>query len=109
MIPRRRVEDIIQTLEQYPEEPLLMVNDAEAAEALDRVRLIHKHTRLIMMHGMRYLAITDRAVGVIIERLERERQDYIRTVQRYDKEIADVRGLLGSDAALLQTRPRQGK
>lgn len=107
MIPRRKTEEIMQRLEESPEQPYLLINDAEANEAIDRIRLSHKDARLILMRGMRYITITDKAINVILERLERERREYLQTIERYDKEIADIKALLGTDTRTCVTRGRQ--
>jgi hypothetical protein len=50
-----------------------------------------------MLRGARYITITDRALNVVVERLERERLEFANVLKRYDSEIAGVRELMGSD------------
>ena len=47
-----------------------------------------------MMKGIRYITITDDAIRVILDRLQRERADFKRTVEYYDREIQGVECLL---------------
>lgn len=106
MIPRRKTEEIMKHLEESPEQPYLLINDAEAAEAIAQVSLKYKSARLIIMRGMRYITITDAAVNVILDRLERERQGYAKTLEIYDKEIADILQIIGTDTRTCFTRGR---
>lgn len=107
MTPKRDPEEILRRIEEAPEQPYLLINDAEAVEAMARISPRHKNARLILMRGMRYITITDAATEVILERLERERQGYIQTIEVYDKEIADIRALLGTEARTCFTRGRR--
>lgn len=94
---QERLDEILDRLEQSPEAPLLILTDHEALEAFEGVRRTHKEAKLLVMKGMRYIAITEAAVKRILEQLKRERLQYARTVEIYDKEIQGVMELLETD------------
>ena len=94
---QERLDEILDRLEQSPEAPLLILTDHEALEAFEGVRRTHKEAKLLVMKGMRYIAITEAAVKRILEQLKRERLQYVRTVEIYDKEIQGVMELLETD------------
>ena len=94
---QERLDEILDRLEQSPEAPLLILTDHEALEAFEGVRRTHKKAKLLVMKGMRYIAITEAAVKRILEQLKRERLQYVRTVEIYDKEIQGVMELLETD------------
>ena len=89
-----RVQEIMERLEQAPSQPLMMLVDHEAQEVFPYVLQRHRNAHLVMMKGIRYITITDDAVRVILERLQRERAGFKRTVEYYDKEIQGVEYLL---------------
>jgi hypothetical protein len=84
------------SLEQAPELPLLCINYTEALDAFAQIRRVHKDAHLVVMRGMRYITITDEALQVIIDRLETERKDFASVVKRYDRELEEVKKLIGS-------------
>lgn len=94
---QERLDEILDRLEKSPEAPLLILTDHEALEAYEGVRRMHKEAKLLMMKGMRYIAITEAAVKRILEQLKRERLQYARTVEIYDKEIQGVMELMETD------------
>lgn len=94
---QERLDEILDRLEQSPEAPLLILTDHEALEAFEGVRRTHKEAKLLVMKGMRYIAITEAAVKRILEQLKRERLQYARTVEIYDKEIQGVMELMETD------------
>lgn len=89
-----RVQEIMERLEQTPTEPLMMLVDHEAQEVFPYVLQRYRDAHLIMMKGIRYITITDDAIQVILDRLQRERADFKRTVEYYDREIQGVEYLL---------------
>lgn len=91
-----RVQDILKRLEQNPELPLMMLIDHEAVEAIGQVRRTYPNAHLVMLHGIRYIAITDAALECILDRLERERTQFVRTLEHYDRDIAGVKALMGT-------------
>lgn len=50
-----------------------------------------------MIKGVRCITITEKAVEVILEQLERERLQYAEVIKKYDCEIQDIREMIGSD------------
>ena len=90
-----RLQEIIGQLEAEPEKPVLLARENEADEAYGLLWGTHPGIRLATIHGVSYLAITDAALQVLVERLERERQQFRVTVQHYDRQIAWVKGLMG--------------
>lgn len=88
-----RIKKILDRLEESPEMPLLMVNDYQALEAIGQVALRFPEAKLLMMRGMRYITVSDEAVGYILEQLERERKQYVSALASYDREIAEIREL----------------
>ena len=81
-------------MEQTPTEPLMMLVDHEAQEVFPYVLRKYQNAHLVMMKGIRYITITDDAIRVILDRLQRERADFKRTVEYYDREIQGVEYLL---------------
>lgn len=94
---KEKIQEILDRLEKNPDEPLLILTDHGAMEAFEQVRKVHHEAKLLVMKGMRYITITDAAVEVILEQLERERVQYVKTVENYDREIQDIREMIGSD------------
>ena len=94
---KEKIQEIMDKLEQAPDEPLLILTDHGAMEAFEQVRKVHQGAKLLVMKGMRYITITDAAVEVILEQLERERVQYVKTVENYDREIQDIREMIGSE------------
>ena len=94
---QERLDEILDRLEKSPEAPLLILTDHEALEAFEGVRRTHKEAKLLVMKGMRYIAITDTAVKRILEQLKSERLQYARTVEIYDREIQGVLELIETD------------
>lgn len=101
-----RLQEIIKRLEESPDMPYLLRNDAEGMEAIGRIRARHSGAMLVMMRGMRYLTVSDEALNVIIETLERERLLYVKELQKYDRELEDIRQAVGSGRRTCQTRER---
>lgn len=91
-----RLQMILKRLEESPEMPLMMLIDHEAVEAIGQVRRTYPGARLVMLHGIRYIAITDAALECILDRLERERIQYVKTLEHYDRDIAGVKALMGT-------------
>ena len=85
-----RLQEIIGQLEAEPEKPVLLTRENEADEAYGLLWGTHPGIRLATIHGVSYLAVTDAALQVLVERLERERQQFRVTVQHYDRQIAPV-------------------
>ncbi len=81
-------------MEQTPTEPLMMLVDHEAQVVFPYVLRKYQDAHLVMMKGIRYITITDDAIRVILDRLQRERADFKRTVEYYDREIQGVEYLL---------------
>lgn len=81
-------------LEMAPDMPLMMLVDHEAQEFFPYVLKKYREAHLVMMKGIRYITITDEAIKVILDRLQRERADFKRMVDNYDKEIRGVECLL---------------
>ena len=79
-----RLQEIIGQLEAEPEKPVLLTRENEADEAYGLLWGTHPGIRLATIHGVSYLAVTDAALQVLVERLERERQQFRVTVQHYD-------------------------
>ena len=84
----------MERLEQTPLQPLMMLVDHEAQEVFPYVLRKYQNAHLVMMKGIRYITITDDAIRVILDRLQRERADFKRMVDNYDKEIRGVEYLL---------------
>lgn len=91
-----RLHEILGKLEQCPDKPLMMLIDQEAMDAIDRIRMIYPEAHLVMMSGIRYITITDKALEQVLERLEMERDQYAQAVARYDRDIKGVKDLIGS-------------
>ena len=66
-----------------------MLVDHEAQEVFPYVLRKYQNAHLVMMKGIRYITITDDAIRVILDRLQRERADFKRTVEYYDRVPAD--------------------
>lgn len=94
---KEKIQEIMDRLEQNPDEPLLILTDHGALEVFEQVRKVHQGAKLLVMKGMRYITITDAAVENILEKLERERLQYVKTVEIYDRELKDIREMIGSD------------
>lgn len=94
---RDKAQEIMDRLEKAPDEPLLILTDHGVMEAFEQVRKVHQGAKLLVMKGMRYITITDAAVEVILEQLERERLQFVKTVENYDRELQDIREMIGSD------------
>lgn len=94
---RDKVQEIMDKLEETPDKPLLILTDHGAMEAFEQVRKVHHGAKLLVMKGMRYITITDAAVEDILEQLEKERLQFVKTVEIYDREIQDIREMIGSD------------
>lgn len=92
---QKKMEEIIKRLEESPHMPYMCLNEMEALEAAGLLRRKYKDARLVVLRGIRYLAITDAALRVITEQLERERNEYARILERYDRDLAGVAGLAG--------------
>ena len=92
-----RLQHIIKQLEEEPDMPLFLPIDHEAIEAICPVRAVFPKAKLVMMLGIRCIAITDKALEFILDRLIRERSQFVRKVEIYDQEIAGVRSLIGND------------
>lgn len=92
-----KVQEIMDRLEQSPDVPVLVLTDHGAMEAFEQVKRRHRGAKLLVMKGMRYIAITDAAVGVIVEQLERERMQFAKIVETYDRELRDIREMTGTD------------
>lgn len=89
-----RIQHLMTQLEMAPDMPLMMLVDHEAQEFFPYVLRKYSDAHLIMMKGIRYITITENAIRVILDRLQRERADFKRTVDNYDKEIQGVEYLL---------------
>ncbi len=94
---QERLQEILDRLKESPDEPLMMPIDHEALDAIEYVARVHPGAHLVMMRGIRYITITDAALKDILERLERERVQYVKVVANYDEEIKGIRELMGSD------------
>lgn len=81
-------------LEMAPDMPLMMLVDHEAQEVFPYVSQKYRDAHLVMMKGIRYITITDDAVRVILDRLQRERANFKKVVDTYDKEIQGVECML---------------
>lgn len=92
---QKRMEEIIKSMEGSPDMPYMCLHEMEALEAAELLRRKYKGTRLVMLRGIRYLTITDAALRAITEQLERERREYAKILERYDRELAGVAGLAG--------------
>ena len=90
-----KLEEIDRRLEEHPEQPYMCLNDREALEASDQLQWRYREIHLVMMRGIRYLTVTDDALRVILEQLERERLEQSKVLERYDRELEGVAGLLG--------------
>lgn len=93
---KERLGEILERLKKSPELPLMMVSDHEALEAFNQILRYYPHAHLVMMQGIRYITVTDTALENILDRLERERAQFTRTVERYNKDISGVSALLGN-------------
>lgn len=94
---KEKIQEIMDRLEKDPDEPLLILTDHGAMEAFEQVRRKYQGAKLLVMKGMRYITITDAAVEVILEQLERERLQFVKTVENYDRELQDIREMIGSE------------
>ena len=93
---QERLQEILKRLEKSPDMPLMMLVDHEALEAFGQVLKHYPQAHLVMMSGIRYITITDEALRYILQRLEREREQFASTVEKYDRDIRGVRALIGS-------------
>ena len=93
---KERLQEILKRLEESPELPLMMLIDHEALEAFEQVLRHYPRAHLVMMQGVRYITITDAALEYILERLEREKAQFVTTVERYNRDIAGVSSLIES-------------
>ena len=93
---QKRMEEIIKSLEESPDMPYMCLNEMEALEAAELLRRKYKGARLVMMRGIGYLTITDAALEAIISQLRRERLEYAKILERYDRELEGVAGLAGN-------------
>lgn len=91
---KEKLEEICRRLEDRPDMPVLILTDHEALEAFGQVRILYRNAHLVVMRGMRYITVTDAAVEVILEQLERERRQAAKVVEDYDRELAAVRELM---------------
>lgn len=92
-----KLQEIYERFERAPESPVMVVSDHEALEAFAEVRARYAKARLVVMRGIRYLTVTDAAVGHILEQLDRERRQMQKVVEIYEKEIAEIREVLDSE------------
>ena len=93
---QKRMEEIIKSMEESPDMPYMCLNEMEALEAAELLRRKYKGARLVMMRGIRYLTITDAALEAIISQLRRERLEYAKILERYDRKLEGVAGLAGN-------------
>ena len=93
---KERLQEILKRLEETPDMPLMMLIDHEALEVFEQVLRHYPHAHLVMMNGIRYITITDEALRYILDRLEMEKAQFVRTVERYNSDIRGVKALLGS-------------
>lgn len=91
-----KLQEIMEQLERSPDMPLLIINDSLALDAIGPVSIRYPGAHLLMMRGMRYITVTDKAVQQILEQLEKERLQSAKVLANYDREISDIRGLIGS-------------
>ncbi len=91
-----KLQEILNRLEESPDMPLMMLIDNEALDAIEHVVRVHPGAHLVMLRGIRYITITDAALEVIMDRLERERLQFVNVVANYDEEIKGIRELMGS-------------
>ncbi len=92
-----KLEKIIRRLEESPEQPYMCLNQREALEASDQLQWKYRDFHLVMMRGICYLTVTDAALRVILDQLERERMEQYKILERYDRELAGIAGLLGGE------------
>lgn len=82
-------------LEQTPTQPLRILIPHEAEEVMPYVLKKHRSAHRVELHnGIHYITVTDDAVSVILDRLQRERDGFRRTLERYDEDIRGVEYLL---------------
>lgn len=91
-----RLQEIIAKLEKEPEKPVFFTMEQEAVEAYGLLWGPYPAIRLAVVGGLGYLAISDAAIMVLVERLERERNIYQTTLQNYNRQITWVKSLLGT-------------
>nr|DAU50140.1 MAG TPA: hypothetical protein [Caudoviricetes sp.] len=90
-----RAQEILQMLEQTPTQPLRILIPHEADEVMSYVLRKYRSAHRIELHnGIHYITVTDEAVSVILDRLQRERADFQRTLAKYDEDIRGVEYLL---------------
>lgn len=87
---QERLQELLGRLEKSPDMPLMILTDHEALEAAEAIRRTHPGAKLLVMRGIRYVTITEEAVQRVLEQLARERRVFAKTVEKYDKEIADI-------------------
>lgn len=110
-----RFQRIMTYLEEDKEMPQYMPVLEEAIEIIWKVRAVYKEAHLIVLREGQYITISDKGLGYLLERLEREHMDCVRTAKRYERDIEGIRGLLGrsdglnyySDGCLLPGRREQ--
>ena len=82
-------------LEQTPTQPLRILIPNEADEVMYYVlRKYRSAHRVELYNGIHYITVTDEAVSVILDRLQRERAGFQRTLEKYDEDNRGVEGLL---------------
>jgi len=94
-------------LEESPEMPLMMLIDHEALEVFEQISRYYPHAHLVMMSGIRYITITDAALEHILERLERERIQFAKTVERYCSQQIIQKGIAVIIAPVQQVPPEK--
>ena len=82
-------------LEQTPTQPLRILIPHEADEVMYYVLQKYRSAHRVELHnGIHYITVTDEAVCVILDRLQRERAGFQRTLERYDEDIRGVEYLI---------------
>lgn len=94
---------LVRELERSPKLPYLFRRSDDALEAYGRLRIERREVKLVCYRTQYYIAVSNEALEYLVEMLERERSLYAEMVEKWESEIAGIRGLMSQEPGSCRT------